>query len=41
MADAVVVLASPNVPLDAREPRKLSALARAGVHLTSLAANHL
>ena len=32
---------SPNVPLEARDPRKLSALGRAGVHVTSLAANHL
>jgi hypothetical protein len=32
---------SPNVPLDARDPRKLSALGRAGVHVASLAANHL
>ncbi len=30
-----------NVPLEARDPRKLSVLANAGVHVASLAANHL
>ena len=33
--------ASANVPLEARDPRKLSALANAGVVAASLAANHL
>lgn len=32
---------SPNVPREARDPRKLAALARAGFHVASLAANHL
>ncbi len=32
---------SPNVPLEARDPRKLSALRRAGFHAASLAANHV
>src|SRR5919202_6808596 len=32
---------SANVPLEARDPRKLSALANAGIGLASLAANHL
>jgi poly-gamma-glutamate synthesis protein (capsule biosynthesis protein) len=32
---------SPNVPREARDPAKLSALANAGVHVASLAANHL
>ena len=32
---------SPNVPLEARDPRKLAAFGRAGFHVTSLSANHL
>jgi hypothetical protein len=32
---------TPNVPLEARNPAKLSALANAGVRVASLAANHL
>ena len=32
---------SPNVPREARDPRKLAALGRAGFHVASLAANHL
>ena len=32
---------TPNIPLAARDPAKLRALADAGVHVASLAANHL
>jgi hypothetical protein len=32
---------TPNVPLEARDPAKLSAIANAGVRVASLAANHL
>lgn len=32
---------TPNIPLEARDPAKLQALAHAGIHVASLSANHL